>query len=164
RRIADDAGRQARAVDNAVGDDAGKGGLDLRRGAAAIARMHRRVGIERGGPPDREQRRDGLIAAADPASEPEARQQSSDILYRSPAIERTPRRVGIERGGPLAAEHRRNGRLAAGDRSGEPEEQHQPSAIEACTAARSAGPTVGRTPNQRSKPGTAWWSSMPRPP
>ena len=28
---------------------------------------------------------------------------------------------------------------------------------------RSSGVTFGVTPNQRAKPGTAWWSSMPRP-
>ena len=33
----------------------------------------------------------------------------------------------------------------------------------ATTRARSSASTVGRTPNQRSKPGTAWCSSMPRP-
>src|SRR5690606_4997450 len=51
-------------------------------------------------------------------------------------------------------------RLAGGDGAGQPEPVHQSVAV---ILARSGSVTSGRTPNQRSNPGTAWCSSMPRP-
>ena len=53
------------------------------------------------------------------------------------------------------------GGLAHADRAGEAEPIGPRG--HASTAARSAASTSGRRPNQRSKPGTAWCSSMPRP-
>ena len=57
----------------------------------------------------------------------------------------------------------RRGRLAHADRAGETDDEHHEAPRCAATWARSSGVTSGRTPNQRSKPGTAWCSSMPSP-
>ena len=80
------------------------------------------------------------------------------------AIERVHDRIGVVDGNAERPEHRRGRRLAHADRAGEAEhEGHRLPSISAAIRARSAGVTVGVTPNQRAKPGTAWCSSMPRP-
>ena len=54
-------------------------------------------------------------------------------------------------------------RLPHADRPGEADDQHHGPLKLAAISARSSGVTAGRTPNQRSNPGTAWCSSMPSP-
>ena len=75
----------------------------------------------------------------------------------APAIEAMHGRIGIVHRNAAAREHRRGRALAHADRSGEADDAHvsvSPS-MSATIRSRSSASTVGRTPNQRSKPGTA---------
>ncbi len=69
--------------------------------------------------------------------------------------------VGVPDRHPGLGEEAGGRGLAHADRAGEAEPIGPRG--HASTAARSAASTSGRRPNQRSKPGTAWCSSMPRP-
>ena len=58
-------------------------------------------------------------------------------------------------GMPALREMRGRGRFAHADRAGQSDDEHHCAPSVAATCARSSGVTSGRTPNQRSKPGTA---------
>ena len=63
--------------------------------------------------------------------------------------------IGVEHGHAAAREMLGRRRLPHADAAGEADDQHHAAPSEAATWALSAGVTSGRTPNQRSKPGTA---------
>jgi len=71
--------------------------------------------------------------------------------------------IGVANANAKRPQARRHGRLAHADGTGEAEDEHQPPSMSATMTARSSSVTSGVTPNHRSKPGTAWCSSMPRP-
>ena len=76
-------------------------------------------------------------------------------------VEPVHRRVGVPDRDAGLGEEPGGGGLAHADGAGQAEAVGP--AHGASTAARSASSTSGRTPNQRSKPGAPWWSSIPSP-
>ncbi len=78
-----------------------------------------------------------------------------DRRHRRAFIELMHVSVGVEHGDAAGPEMRGRRALAHAHAAGEPDDQHQPPSRLATTWALSAGVTSGRTPNQRSKPGTA---------
>ena len=86
-----------------------------------------------------------------------------DRRHRLALIEPVHLGVGVAHRHAALAEVLGRGGLAHADRAGETDDQHHDASRCATTWARSSGVTSGLTPNQRSKPGTAWCSSMPRP-
>src|SRR5690606_18929816 len=100
------------------------------------------------------------FGAVDGAADADARKQRIDRHHGVAGIKLVHRLVRREGRNAVLCEHVEHGGLAGGDRSGEPEFEHQ--SVASILARRSAV-TSGRTPNQASKPGTAWCSNMPRP-
>lgn len=71
--------------------------------------------------------------------------------------------IGIEQRHAQAAQRRRGIAFAHADRPGEAEDDHRTPASVVRTAARSSRVTRTGLPNQASKPGLPWCSSMPSP-
>ena len=101
--------------------------------------------------------------AIDRTVDDRSRKGRLDQRRRFAAIEVVNGLVGIEDRNAMLGKKGGDRRFAHGDRAGEAEDEHQRAVMLCSTAARSAAVTVGRLPNQRSKPGAAWWRSMPSP-
>src|SRR5690606_1453899 len=81
--------------------------------------------------------------------------ESLDRRHRLAVIEPMYGGIGIVHGNALFGEHACRRGLSHADRACEPEDDHATASRSATTISRRAGVTSGRTPNQRSKPGTA---------
>ena len=113
----------------------------------------------------------GKTRAIDAPLDKDAGKRVFDDLSLRARIECAHRRVGVEDRRAKGREHFGDGRFSHCDRAGQSRDHHAPQPFALCAArtsastrARSSAVTSGRTPNQRSKAGAAWCSSMPSPP
>ncbi len=93
-----------------------------------------------------------------------ARKGFFDERRRPAAIERVDGNIRIVNRNAEEAKHGCGRRLSHPDRAGQAEKKgHGVRRTSASIRARNSPVTSGLAPYQRSKPGTAWWSSMPSP-
>ncbi len=97
----------------------------------------------------------GEQRAVDAALAHDPGERGRDRRHRRALIELMHVGVGVEHRDAAVPEMRGGARLAHAHAAGEPNDQHQSVSKLATTWALSAGVTSGRTPNQRSNPGTA---------